>query len=167
MGWDAQLRVIRVSLNKSVLRVRQVFAEGGVLKEYGFAREFSFGSSGIRQGFAGDSPWVRRGSRSWTNGCRTLGQIFNYGTYPMYHYTCTIDMLSDDQTLFNGYVKTEENRLPTMHYGPSPVSQYVWMEKEVGAPIGYTLSRIEVEVQRFGSTTSYVLNLGRQMRHEQ
>jgi len=49
----------------------------------------------------------------------------------MYHYTCTIDMLSDDQTLFNGYVKTEENRLPTMHYGPSPVSQYVWMKKKL------------------------------------
>ena len=48
MGWDAQLGGIRVSLSKSVLRVRQVFAEGGVLKEYGFARGFAFGSSGIR-----------------------------------------------------------------------------------------------------------------------
>jgi len=32
-------------------------------------------------------------------------------------------------------------------------------EKEVGAPIGYTLSRFGVAVQRFRCTTNYVLNL--------
>ena len=47
-------------------------------------------------------------------------------------------------------------------YRPSPVSQYGKMD-EFGAPIGYTMSRSEVEVQRFGSTTNYVLNLRQQV----
>ena len=48
-------------------------------------------------------------------------------------------------------------------YRPSPVSQYGKVD-EFGAPIGYTMSRSEVEVQRFGSTTNYVLNLRQQVR---
>ena len=57
-----------------------------------------------------------------------------------------------------------KNKLSTTQamYRPSPVSQYGKVD-EFGAPIGYTMSRSEVEVQRFGSTTNYVLNLRRQV----
>jgi hypothetical protein len=72
MGWDAQLGGIRVSLSKSVLRVRQVFAEGGVLKEYGFARGFAFGSSGIRLGFAGGLGLGLTGVGHWARSSTTV-----------------------------------------------------------------------------------------------